>query len=468
MEEFDPEEEFNLDDTEIERYVELFQIYFDDNSNNELPTTNLEIFEQVVNYLIIDFDLELALKICNIWIDNAPESIEAWNSMGVIYSAFGDYDASNICYDKANEIDPKDPEATLQKALNFSMTGNNYLAIKLIDHILEKEPDNEMALYHKNIIFQSIERYSEAIKILEKLHELGEDEYPIYENLAYCYQAMKNYDKAIHYYQIAIEDNPDLYLLWYNLGLVHNLAGHKFQAIECLNNAIALDNEIAYIHFALASIYSQMGRLVQAIDCYTYAYELDPQNIEYIMNLATTLADSGKYDLAISLFSIMIKKNQNIAVPFFGRSLCYDALGEYSKAITDIRKAIKIAPNNPDYLHSYASTLNKINEDKKAIAVYKKCIEIKNKDYIKARKILDSIIEIEPKWFEAYHLIAKTYLEVDDYESAAKYLYELTKVDPIMKAKLINEQPDFYEDLKQKGANNSISIKQNKLKNKDK
>ncbi len=468
MEDYESDYDDELSESEIQEYIKKYKVYLSEDYTEDLPTPDSEILESIIFFLIEEEAIDEAMKFCKLWLRHEPESASAWYALSILYSGYGDYDAADQCIDKASELDPSDSDIIVQKALNYSLAGNNTLAIMVIDKILEKEPENDMALYNKAFLLQSIYRYNDAIKILEQLLELESDEYPLFDDIAYCYQAIKKYDKALHYYKLAIEDNPDDVFLWYNLGIVHNAAGHKFQAIEALKNSISIYEDLPKAHFALGSIYAELGRLMQAIDAYSAAFELEPNNYEHIVNLATALADSGDYHLAIMLFTFMIDQNGDSAIPFFARSLCYDALEDYENASADIKKALHLDPSNPEYLHSYATILINSGNDKKAIEIFKKCIKlapenlqaksdfatlyIRLGDMVKARKILKSIIEIEPKWTDAYHLLAKSYIAEMDFDSAAKYLFDLMQVDIAFREKIKKENPEFYEELERKTA----------------
>lgn len=480
MEDYNDDFDANdLSESELIEYTEEYKKFLSEDCE-DYSSINLDILEAVIFHLIEESDSELALRFATLWLNIEPDSPEAWYAIGVVYSSYSDYKEATLCYDKALELDPLDTDIIVQKAINYSMEGNNSLAISVLDEILENDPQNELALYNKAYILQYTYRYVEAINILEKLIEMECSEYPLFDDIAFCYQSIKKYNKAIYYFRKALDENPDDAIIWYNLGMVHSHAGHKFQAIEALKTSIAIEHTMPNPHFLLGEIYAEMGRLSMAIEEFTWAYDIDPNNLEYASNLALVLADSGNFESAINIFTLIIDKYSTVldtAVPYYARCFCYEAMEKYEEAITDIEKAINIDPINADYFYAYGNLLGRVEKYDRAIYAFKRSIQL-NPDKIpakmdlaviymglkknaEARELLDSILENNPTHTAAVHLMAKSYLMESDFDSAAKYLFDLLNVDNDFKKKVQAENPEFYAELEQKSekANNKLKSK---------
>lgn len=479
MEDYNDDFDANdLSEPELIEYTEEYRKFLSPECE-DYSSINLDILEALIFHLMEETDSYLALRFANLWLDIEPDSPEAWYALGVVYSSYSDYEEATICYDRALELDPLDSDIIVQKAINYSMSGNNSMAISMLDEILEKEPDNELALYNKAYILQYTYRYIEAINLLEKLIEMGCTEYPLFDDIAFCYQSIKKYEKAIYYFKKAIDETPDDALIWYNLGMAQNHAGHKFQAIESLKTSIAIEGSLLNAHFLLGEIYAEMGRLTMATEEFAWAYDIDPNNLEYASNLALVLADSGNFESAINIFTLIINKFSTVldtAVPYYARCFCYEAMGKYEEAIIDIEKAINIDPINSDYFYAYGNLLGRLNRYDRAIYAFRRAIQL-NPDklpammdlaviYIElgklndARELLSAILEKHPAHSAAVHLMAKSYLMESDFDSAAKYLFDLLSVDNDFKKKVQAENPEFYAELEQK------SEKASKMKSK--
>ena len=66
------------------------------------------------------------------------------------------------------------------------------------------------------------------------------------------------------------------------------------------------------------------------------------ETTEKLINKAVALADKGKYEEAIKIYTMVIDKNDNIQLAYLNRGLCYVSLGDYHKSIVDFYQIINL------------------------------------------------------------------------------------------------------------------------------
>ncbi|MFB9075960.1 hypothetical protein ACFFLS_13585 [Flavobacterium procerum] len=79
---------------------------------------------------------------------------------------------------------------------------------------------------------------------------------------------------------------------------------------------------------------------------------------------AFDFVDSGQYKLAIPLLDTLISDDDDNAIFFYKRAVCYSKTGKIGEAVVDCKTAVKLGDTNAEKLH------DKINPIKKRIAYY--------------------------------------------------------------------------------------------------
>ena len=93
---------------------------------------------------------------------------------------------------------------------------------------------------------------------------------------------------------------------------------------------------------------------------------------EALLTNAINFFDDKKYTEAIEIFDkVLINDSKNPTVYYY-RALCYDALKDYEKAVTDYSSTIKYAPEMEIAYYSLAVDYDNLGKYKQAKETYKK------------------------------------------------------------------------------------------------
>jgi adenylate cyclase len=112
--------------------------------------------------------------------------------------------------------------------------------------------------------------------------------------------------------------------------------------------AISLDESDGSSHGLLGYAYLYMRQHEKAIAECKRGVELDPNGAEVYMYLGWTLTFAGKQDEALEYLNKAIRLNPFPSFSYYeGMGLTYLIKGNYEKAITELKKALQLAPMSP-------------------------------------------------------------------------------------------------------------------------
>ena len=191
-----------------------------------------------------------------------PRNLDAYNNLGMVYTAKEMFDDAIACYQKALEINSGYPEI-------YNNLGS---------------------------VFFEINEIEQSIKCYEKAIELNPNYTQAYFNIGNAYKGNDNFvrkidnpehlDKAVSYYQKAIELMPDFAAVYINLGKVYFYKGDTDKELNCYQKALELKPDSAQIYNNIGNIYKDKGLIKEAIPYFEKSIELNPNSVDVYSNLA--------------------------------------------------------------------------------------------------------------------------------------------------------------------------------------
>ena len=153
--------------------------------------------------------------------------------------------------------------------------------------------------------------------------------------------------------------------------------------------------------------YFRKGRYDQAVSDYTVAINLDPRNADAFNNRGTAYSAKRDYEQAIGDFDAAIALNRRHALAYNNRGIAYAAKGELATAVESYDAAIRIDP-------AYASAYNN-----------RGYVNLRSRQYDRALQDFNKAIALNPRDALAYRNRARTYqtmgkyyLAIADYKSS--------------------------------------------------
>ena len=165
--------------------------------------------------------------------------------------------------------------------------------------------------------------------------------------------AQKEYAKAIEAYTAILEGGSptteERGAAFYQRGLAEQEVGMTGHAIADFTQAIwlgHLDNkELATAHYRRGKGYSLLKQYSRAITDFDRAIQLEPAFAQAYSERGDAYRNRGIYKLAIQDYSTSIRLlNPDLHVPYFGRGLTHEAMGNQRLADADFRRASELEP----------------------------------------------------------------------------------------------------------------------------
>jgi tetratricopeptide (TPR) repeat protein len=142
-------------------------------------------------------------------IEEKPDFVAPWYSLGFVYDKLGNPDSAEYSYRKVIELDSTNANAL--NALGYLLVENNIKldeAEKLIKHALETDSLNGYYLDSLGWLYFKQGKYWEARDVLIKAKDLAEDPV-IYDHLGDVYEKMGNSKKALKMWEKSLKLDPE-------------------------------------------------------------------------------------------------------------------------------------------------------------------------------------------------------------------------------------------------------------------
>ncbi len=324
----------------------------------------LTVTEELFDLLLIDKDFE---KIIELYNENSSK-IQTSKILYIVakaYEAESKEDIAQEYYQKSFEADSSNVEA-----------GTKICEIFLAQNNLEKA--QELAL--------KLLKISENDKLFYVLAEIN------YIN--------KNFDSAIKYYSYAIKNNPQGALYYFKLGIVYSLKGYFSEAVQSYSRALILDPANQVYNYALAFLYYMNNNINLAEQIVDTILSFEENNKDALALKLILLTKQNKIPEAEKLNKKVSALEPKTDFMYYAQSVYYTKLNVWEKAIISIKSAIKINKNSFEYRYMLAKlyyNTEKIDE---------------------AQQVLNKITEENPKYIQAYILLAEIDLKNKQYQAA--------------------------------------------------
>lgn len=165
------------------------------------------------------------------------------------------------------------------KKADEAMMRNDYKGgVLLHQRVLEKEPENALALYHLGYAYAQIGENLREVSCYEKAIALGFKKDRIFFNLGMAYGELHQTEKSIGAFKEALAINPDRADNHFGLGMAYQMKGADSLAEEEFLKAITIDPGHVEARLSLGLLYANWGETQKAAKQLHKVLEIDPTN----------------------------------------------------------------------------------------------------------------------------------------------------------------------------------------------
>lgn len=377
------------------------------------------------------------------------------------------YDSRNVfeAVDQAKIIvasNPANVEMQIFLAACYLEIEKPMKAINVLQEVLEKNPDNVVAIREIAHIYYDTNQRQSALKMYERLGTFLENTQEQVKNkitIAEIHVGFKEFDKAIAEYLAILEIYPDdislkkrltdLYKLNFNYDSLIALATEIYDIspqgpnglwalnvlMETYRTLMNFEKALEYANLIkehqlsdktlagtdYAEVLLDNGQVDQSIEMLKQLLEKNPDNIDLQKSLARSHVANKDFDSAVRLYKVILNNASAMDIQkiHFEMSNLYSnwamhlfSEGNNEECFKYFITALKYSEQNPDIYYRLGNVNKYIKNFNESISQYKKAIELDctNSEY--------------------YWAIAECYAEIDSVYEQKKALSDCLKYNP--------------------------------------
>lgn len=349
-----------------------------DQALQHFPYNNLFLLRKA-QALSLGGELKEALRLLGQLERIETSSLDVMMTMATCFSQLRDADSAVKYYKKALALADEEDRADIyiDLAMEYENQGDFHAAIQLLKQAIKDDEKNESLVYELAYCFDQIEAYEESIQCFLDYIDVDPYSYTAWYNLGNAYFRTNRFEKAIWAFDYCILVNEDFSPAYFNMGNTYMELNRVDKALEYYEECLKRDGDDGMVLCSVGECYEELGNYAKAYEAYVKSTDLFPQ-----------LADA-----------------------WLGRGIVSDLLTESNRAISELKVAVSLEPENVEYLHTLASVYEGKGEIEEALITYEKALSLGKHegnllfDYLKCIALEEPIKVIDklkdyPEWLE--------------------------------------------------------------------
>ncbi|MDH5764373.1 MAG: tetratricopeptide repeat protein [Gammaproteobacteria bacterium] len=388
-------------------------------------------------YLVLAGDLEKAIEIRDFISANDKNNINGKLLDAGIYLQQGNIDEAKKISKDIYLSQPEMVENIQFLSLLYSKEKSYDESIGVLATGIQRNPNDRSLKYMLANTYQIAGKYDYAEALYKKIIEAAPDNLDNYIKLAVFYREIGNVDKAEETLRNASEvDSSDVQRKLVLVDFIQKNKGLQ-NAIDELMVLVSKYPEMSELKLALGRLYVAQKKIDDAEKIFLQAISDSSDDSVGIMSrvdLANLYMMNNKVDQAVSVIKEAAKISPNDADVNFVRAKLLLVTKDYDGAIISLRTVLK---DNPENIQAYlllASlhnakgetdhaklVLNQAYENNRAIAENLMALSKyhdKNKNYAELEKVIDSVLIIDAKNYDALTYKAKLFNQKERFSEA--------------------------------------------------
>ncbi len=230
------------------------------------------------------------------------------------------------------------------------------------------------------------EQYVAAISCFESAilnMTTDSDKAAAFNNIGLCYLKLGNFDEAKIYFNVAISKNQNYALPFFNRAVLFHDLGDLESALKDYDCAIKLWPGYASAHNEKGRCLAQQDNLEEALACFKTAVRIMPNEQSFLGNAGKMYLLIGNPSNAIFYFIKQASAAPSLSEPYVNISQCYRVLGNVMAAINSAELAIKLDANNASAHEEMGLLMCELKQYSHAVIDFFKALKIsKNPDIV--------------------------------------------------------------------------------------
>lgn len=381
-----------------------------------------------------------------------PLAPTAHYDMGLVYTKRGEVAKAEKSFKRALELDPSFESAYTSLGLLYELNQKPDQAVSVYRQLAKISPRNPQPFLALGELQYNAKEYEKALEAFQRYRELKPSDASVLDYIGLCALQLKRYPEAVQAFELLQKEQPNNVLVQYRLAAAHQEAGAPKKSEAILRRILARDpkESDAWVRLILlldearrdeevektleearrnvrdpgeldliqGMIWHRRGELEKAEGAYRKVLATDPKNPTVLFNLGVVLDKRKDSDGAVAMMLKAIEADPDYAEAYNYVGYTWAERGvKLSEAQRMLERALRLDPENPYYLDSYAWVLYRKGFHQSAWAQMEKAlarlkdprpedavlfdhaarIRWKLKDRAGARSFWEKALELDPK-----------------------------------------------------------------------
>jgi len=308
---------------------------------------------------------------------------------GMLYHAYGIFDAAEACYRNAHRLAPDDYRWPYCLGHLYREQGKQDEAVEHIAAAVELAPEFLPALINLANVEIKENRLDRAEPLLERAREIDPTSAPVLIGLGKVASGRRDHAAAVEYFEEALRLAPAATEIHYPLGLAYRGLGDQAKAERHMRlrgtGRAPIDDPLMAtletlvtgwrVHQNRGTMYFQEGSYDTALEEFRRAVELAPDEPIARNNLGSALTALGDFEGAEREYRAALDIDPADSMAHFNLGTLRAQASRDTEAVDHYRAALE---SNPDYLKArfnLANALCRVGEFEDAAAQYARVVE---------------------------------------------------------------------------------------------
>ena len=373
---------------------------------------------------------------------NPSQIKDCYTQTGDIMKILGNDPKAAEFYRKAISVDPTDISLRLSYAKLLDKLGSEEAAVEEYNYILTRSVDNKDVLnsleriYKKKLenspsdadlnanlgaILQKENKYDEALEHYKKAEQLSPSNINTRINIGTLYQQKGDYKTAIIAYDSVLILEPNNINANMYKAQCKSALGDEKAAQEIYKKVVSLDPSNTQAQSAMFNSAKNNMPVMDFIE-YVNRNSNGVDTTDMLYAYALDLHKANKYDDAITLYKYLLPKDTTGEI-YLNLAIAETQQEKYNDALGILNTAQDKFPDNK----MIASTIENINNTLLNNRLDKAATLYKNKDYNNA---IAEYLKIDPPTSDTMLAVASAYQNMDDNKNALAYYKKALELNP--------------------------------------
>ncbi|HEY8389252.1 MAG TPA: tetratricopeptide repeat protein, partial [Parasegetibacter sp.] len=266
----------------------------------------------------------------------------------------------------------------------------------------------------KTDAYLALDQQQKAVELLEEALHLfeGEERIEMLFELADVYDDYEEFEKVFDCLKLILEEDPINEEALYKICFWTDFTGRNAESIELHKKIIEEYPYCELAWFNLGAAYQSLKLYEKSIDAYQYAIAIEEKFDFAYRNMGDAFIRIRKYREAIEALEKVLELSRPEDVIYEAIGHCYDKIGNYAQARIHYRKASHLNPSDSKLYYKIACTY--MNEEQ----------------WESAAKQLDSAMRIHRNAPEYSLAMGECKLQLGDTREAIQYLSTVVRLKP--------------------------------------